>query len=90
MIDINQGIIIFYSEYCPYCIRAKSLLDTKKVQYQLISVDGQPEVRAEMAQLAGRRSVPQIWIHGQHVGGCDEIYALQHQDKLDALLAMDK
>ena len=81
------SIVIYTSAWCPYCIRAKDLLDKKKATYQEISVDGQPGVRAKMAEKAGRTSVPQIWIGEKHVGGCDDLMALERAGKLDALLA---
>ncbi|HDZ55673.1 MAG TPA: glutaredoxin 3 [Pseudomonas xinjiangensis] len=80
-------ITIYSSNYCPFCIRAKQLLDSKKVKYKEILVDGQPGVRAEMTRLAGgRTSVPQIWIDGTHVGGCDQLLALDRSNKLDTML----
>ena len=80
-------ITIYSSNYCPFCIRAKQLLDSKGVSYNEIRVDGKPEVRAEMARLAGRTSVPQIWINDTHIGGCDELPALERAGKLDTMLA---
>lgn len=82
-----NNVIIYCSNWCPYCTRAKQLLDSKNVQYEEISVDGKPDVRAAMAEKAGRTSVPQIWIGEQHVGGCDDLFALERAGKLDALLA---
>lgn len=79
-------VLIYTSAWCPYCIRAKQLLDRKGVAYQEISVDGQPDARAEMARKAGRTSVPQIWIGSTHVGGCDDLHALERAGRLDALL----
>ena len=79
-------IVVYSSAWCPYCIRAKHLLDSKGVRYEEISVDGNPAVRAEMTRKAGRTSVPQIWIGQSHVGGCDDLYALERAGKLDALL----
>lgn len=81
------SVVIYTSAWCPYCIRAKDLLDKKNVTYQEISVDGQPAVRAKMAEKAGRTSVPQIWVGEKHVGGCDDLMALERAGKLDALLA---
>ena len=80
-------ITIYSSNYCPFCIRAKQLLDGKGLAFNEIIVDGQPAVRAEMTRLAGRTSVPQIWINGTHVGGCDELIALDRSGKLDKMLA---
>lgn len=79
-------VIVYSSDYCPYCMRAKQLLERKGVRFTEINVDGQPQVRAEMARKAGRTSVPQIWIGATHVGGCDDLHALERADKLDALL----
>ncbi|MDR0279588.1 MAG: glutaredoxin 3 [Paucimonas sp.] len=79
-------VIVYSSDYCPYCMRAKQLLASKDVAFEEIKVDGKPQLRAEMAQKAGRTSVPQIWIGNTHVGGCDDLYALERAGKLDALL----
>ncbi|QXI28886.1 glutaredoxin 3 [Pseudomonas vanderleydeniana] len=79
-------VVVYSSDYCPYCSRAKQLLASKQVAFQEIKVDGKPQVRAEMANKAGRTSVPQIWIGSQHIGGCDDLYALERAGKLDALL----
>ncbi|WP_425056258.1 glutaredoxin 3 [Pseudomonas abyssi] len=81
-------VVIYSSDYCPFCMRAKQLLASKGVDFREICVDGQPAVRAEMTRLAGgRTSVPQIWIGDTHVGGCDELYACARAGQLDALLA---
>ncbi len=82
-----QDVIIYSSDYCPFCQRALALLDSKGVSYRKVSVDGQPAARQEMAERAGRTSVPQIWIGDTHVGGCDDLYALEAAGKLDDLLA---
>jgi glutaredoxin 3 len=72
---------------CPFCIRAKHLLTRKGVAFTEYSVDGDEAARTEMAQRGdGRRSVPQIFINDVHVGGCDDIHALDRQGKLDGLL----
>ncbi|ONM43286.1 glutaredoxin 3 [Halopseudomonas pachastrellae] len=81
-------VLIYSSDYCPFCMRAKQLLASKGVDFQEICVDGEPAVRAEMTRLAGgRTSVPQIWIGDTHVGGCDELYACARAGQLDELLA---
>ncbi|NLY12212.1 MAG: glutaredoxin 3 [Gammaproteobacteria bacterium] len=80
-------VIIYSSDWCPFCVRAKTLLSNKGVAFEEICVDGKPEVRAKMAEKAKRTSVPQIWINELHVGGCDELFALERAGKLDALLA---
>ncbi|MCP8467373.1 glutaredoxin 3 [Pseudomonas sp. ZM23] len=82
-----SSVLIYTSAWCPYCIRAKALLDRKGVAYEEISVDGKPGIRAEMIDKAGRTSVPQIWIGDTHVGGCDDLYALERAGKLDTLLS---
>ena len=79
--------MVYSSDWCPYCTQAKQLLSEKGVAFEEIRVDGKPDVRADMAKKAGRTSVPQIWIGEQHVGGCDDLFALQRAGKLDALLA---
>ena len=68
-----KPVIVYSSDYCPYCMRAKYLLESKGVAFEEIKVDGKPQVRAEMSQKAGRTSVPQIWIGSTHVGGCDDL-----------------
>lgn len=81
-------ITIYTSAYCPYCTSAKRLLDKKGAKYDEISVDGRNDVRTEMTRKAGGRyTVPQIWVGDAHVGGCDDLYALDGAGKLDALLA---
>jgi len=80
-------VIVYSSDYCPFCSRAKQLLSSKKVAFDEIVVDGKPQLRAEMTKKAGRTSVPQIWIGAVHVGGCDDLFALERAGKLDALLA---
>ena len=78
---------IYSSDYCPYCSRAKALLQARGVtDYEEIVVDGKPDVRAQMAHLAGRTSVPQIFIGDQHVGGCDDLHALDRNGGLVPLL----
>ncbi|KIP96979.1 MULTISPECIES: glutaredoxin 3 [Pseudomonas] len=79
-------VVVYSSDWCPYCIRAKQLLTNKSVAFDEIRVDGKPDLRAEMTRKAGRTSVPQIWIGDTHVGGCDDLFALERAGKLDALL----
>lgn len=80
-------VLVYSSDYCPYCIRTKQLLKSKNVAFEEIVVDGKPQLRAEMTKKAGRTSVPQIWIGSTHVGGCDDLFALERAGKLDPLLA---
>ncbi len=82
------SVDIYTKATCPYCIRAKRLLDMKKVEYREISVDFDAAARAEMIQRAnGRTTVPQIFIDDQHIGGCDDLFELEMDGKLAALLA---
>jgi glutaredoxin 3 len=79
-------VVMYSTGFCPYCVRARMLLDHKRVIYTAIRVDLEPELRAEMIQRSGRTSVPQIFIDDFHVGGCDDMYALERQGRLDPLL----
>ncbi|NMX88210.1 glutaredoxin 3 [Pseudomonas sp. WS 5010] len=79
-------VVVYSSDYCPFCRDAKALLQKKGVAFEEIKVDGKPSVRAEMTKKAGRSSVPQIWIGDKHIGGCDDLFALERAGKLDALL----
>ena len=79
---------IYTTAYCPYCGWAKDLLVQKGIAFKEIDVGGNPALRAEMMSRAGgRTSVPQIFIGATHVGGCDDLYALNDAGKLDPLLA---
>lgn len=79
---------IYVKTTCPYCIRASRLLEQKGVQYEVYVVDFDPDKRQEMIQRAGgRTTVPQIFIRGAHVGGCDDLLRLEDRGKLDELLA---
>lgn len=81
-------IEIYTTNTCPYCDRAKDLLRKKGVGFTEINVSDNPGLREEMVQRAdGRRTVPQIFIRGTHVGGCDDLYALDSKGQLDVLLA---
>lgn len=72
---------------CPFCIRAKALLSKKGVEFTEYCIDGDEGARSQMAQRAnGRRSLPQIFISDRHIGGCDDLYALEYQGQLDPLL----
>ena len=79
---------IYTKSSCGFCVRAKRLLDMKKVTYDETQVDRGGEPRAEMLQRTqGRSTVPQIFIGGRHIGGCDDLMALEYDGKLDAMLA---
>jgi glutaredoxin 3 len=80
-------ILIYTAKLCPYCTMAKRLLEKKGAHYKEINVDAEPGLREEIMQKTKRRTVPQIFIDSYHVGGFDELYALDQQKKLDPLLA---
>ena len=87
--NLNMARVLMYSTgWCPYCLRAETLLRKKGVSdIEKIRVDLEPERKSEMMQRTGRRTVPQIYIGETHVGGFDELYALDRAGKLDPLLA---
>lgn len=81
-------VVMYSTAVCPYCIRAEQLLRSKGVtEVEKIRVDLQPELRVEMMEKTGRRTVPQIYINGEHVGGFDDLASLNRAGELDALLA---
>jgi len=80
------NVEIYTTQICPYCVRAKMLLDRKGISYTELRVDLDTELRQLMEQRSSRRTVPQIFIDGQHIGGCDDLYALEAEHKLDELL----
>jgi glutaredoxin 3 len=83
-----KPVRIYTTPMCPYCVRAKSLLDKKGAAFEEIDVFMDAEARKEMQEnTGGARTVPQIFIGDTHVGGCDDLYALDKAGKLDSLLA---
>ena len=85
--QMNANVEIYTWATCPFCIRAKLLLWWKGVTFTEYKIDGDEAARNDMAQRAqGRRTVPQIFVNEQHLGGCDDIYQLDSQGKLDPLL----
>jgi glutaredoxin 3 len=79
-------VLMYSTGACPYCHNAKDLLHKKNTAFTDIRVDLQPELRQEMIVKSGKRTVPQIFINGQSIGGCDDLYALERQGTLDQLL----
>lgn len=78
---------IYSTDYCPYCVKAKNLFDRKKVDYQEIDVTNDDDARMALVKKAnGLRTVPQIFINDKHIGGCDDLYALDQKGELDTLL----
>ena len=84
---MSAQVVMYSTRFCPYCMRARALLEGKGVSYTDIGVDGRPELRAQMVERSGRHTVPQIWIGEQHVGGYDDIALLDRQGRLDQLLS---
>ncbi len=81
------AVEIYSWSRCPFCARAKALLDRKEIDYQEYVIDGDEEAREKMAKRAnGRRSLPQIFIDDRHIGGCDDLYDLDDRGELDPLL----
>ena len=77
---------IYTKATCPFCVRAKALLNSKGVTFHELPIDGDAAKREEMIQRSGRTTVPQIFIDAQHIGGCDDLYALDSRGGLDPLL----
>lgn len=84
---VSDGVVMYSTRFCPYCMQARYLLEGKGVSYTDISVEGQPELRREMTARSGRHTVPQIWIGEQHVGGYDDLARLDLEGRLDQLLS---
>ena len=79
-------VTVYVSDWCPYCQRAKGLLQQKQVTFSEINVEDDEKLREEMIARSNRRTVPQIFIGDKHVGGCDELYALNRSGELDRLI----
>ena len=82
-----QPVTIYTTSYCPYCVRAKDLLKRKGAAYTEVNAEDDAVRDAMIAKAGGRRTVPQIFIGDSHIGGCDDLYALDKAGKLDAMLA---
>lgn len=81
-----SNVEFYCTPYCPFCVRAKMLLEKKQIPYDEIRVDLDPSKRAEMMDRGARHTVPQIFIDGQSIGGCNELYQLERSGQLDTLL----
>ena len=84
---VAQPVTLYTTSWCCYCLRAKALLDRKGIAYHEIDVDTQPAKRTEMMTRSRRRTVPQIFIGDLHIGGSDELAALERSGELDRLLS---
>ncbi len=82
-----QNVVIYSKSWCPFCVQAKRLLQSKKVDFTEIDVEREPAKMQEMMKNSGRRTVPQVWVGETHVGGCDDLFAAEQTGKLDQLLA---
>ena len=83
-----SDVVIYTKDHCPYCVKAKNLLARKKQAFREIDISRDPALQQEMlAKSGGRKTVPQIFIDGKPIGGCDDLYALDAAGRLDALLA---
>ena len=83
-----KKVEIYTWQYCPFCIRAKSLLNKKNITFTEYKIDGDESAREKMSIRAnGRRSLPQIFIDNNGIGGCDDLYLLEDENKLDSLIA---
>jgi glutaredoxin 3 len=80
-------VVMYATAWCPYCARARELLESKKVDFQVIDIDRDPALRQEMMARSNHHTVPQIFIGDVHVGGCDDLHALNAKGGLDPLLA---
>lgn len=81
-------VIIYTTNYCPYCVKAKQLLERKGIAFEEIDLTNDDEGRLELVQRSGGyKTVPQIFINGRHVGGCDDLFELDAKKELDSLLA---
>ncbi|MDX1443969.1 MAG: glutaredoxin 3 [Gammaproteobacteria bacterium] len=87
---MSANIEIYTTGYCGFCVRAKALLDRKELDYTEIRVDDEPEKRKEMMERSQRRTVPQIFINDEGIGGCDELFALDRSGKLDEMTKRNK
>jgi glutaredoxin 3 len=83
--DLNQ-IVIYGTQFCPYCVAARQLFDAKGIEYKYIAVDNDPDLRDNISQRSGQRTVPQIWIGEQHIGGFTDLRKLALNGELDHLL----
>lgn len=89
-VKVNAKVLMYCTEVCPYCVRAERLLGARGVvEIEKVRVDLQPELRVAMMEKTGRRTVPQIYVGDYHVGGYDDLAALDHDGALARLLAGD-
>jgi len=83
----SKQIVVYSKQHCPFCRMARQMLDNKGVNYELIDIEGKHELRERMIELSGRKTVPQIFFGDHHVGGFDDLNALEQKGDLDQMLA---
>ncbi|MGI9285355.1 MAG: glutaredoxin 3 [Pseudomonadales bacterium] len=88
-VNLMPDIKMYATRFCPYCMAARSLFDELKVPFSEIAVDGDRQLREEMTRLSGARTVPQIWVGDQHVGGFTELHSLHQNGGLTQLLSLN-
>lgn len=81
------AVVIYSTTFCPYCVRAKMLLQRKGVAFEEVDVSGDADARQALVARTRQRTVPQIFINDEHIGGCDELYALDRAGELDTKLS---
>jgi glutaredoxin 3 len=84
---MSARVVVYSTEYCPYCTRAKALLSKKGAAYEEIMVDERPDLRSWLAQATNQRTVPQVFVNGRPLGGFTDLVSLDRQGRLDPLLA---
>jgi len=83
----ENRVVMYTTRYCPFCTRARALLQQKQVAWREIAIDGDLALRREMIERSGRYTVPQIWIGETHIGGCNELLQLERSGELERLLS---
>jgi len=83
------SVLVYTKPTCPYCVQALALLEKLNVAYDLIDISGNEDLRQQMIERSGRHTVPQIFIHNQPIGGCDDLYQLHDAGQLETLLDKD-
>lgn len=81
-----NAIVVYANQSCPFCVRARKLLDAKSLDYELIDVTGSSSLWSQMEARSGRNTVPQVFVNGQHLGGYDDLYAADRSGRLNEML----
>jgi glutaredoxin 3 len=87
---MDNNIIIYTTTYCPYCVKAKQLLTSKNLSYTEVNIENDNEMRLKLVEMSGgRKTVPQIFINDTHIGGCDDLYAIEANGDLNKILSIN-